>query len=137
MINGERLLALIGARGGSKGVPGKNIKLLGGKPLIAWTIEAALKSDYIDRLIVSSDSNDIINISRKFGADTPFIRPSELATDEAVQEDAILHAMEWTEKNDKPYKYLMVLQPTSPFRDTIEINNVINSFSKVPKQNLW
>ncbi len=124
MINGKSILALITARGGSKGIPGKNIKALNSKPLIGWTIEAALNSNYVERVIVSSDSQEILEISRQFGADTPFVRPAELAGDLAKQEDAILHAMQWVEENDRPYDYILVLTPTNPLRDAREIDKV-------------
>jgi CMP-N-acetylneuraminic acid synthetase len=133
MINNKSILAIITARGGSKGVPGKNIKNLGGKPLIAWTIEAAKKSKYIDRLITTSDSNEIIKISEEYGSEAPFVRPSYLANDLSRQEDAISHAMEWVENNDKKYNYVLLLQPTSPFRDLDEINAVVEYFELNPK----
>ena len=133
MINNKSILAIITARGGSKGVPGKNIKNLGGKPLIAWTIEAAKKSKYIDRLITTSDSNEIIKISEEYGSEAPFVRPSSLANDLSRQEDAITHAMEWVEKNDKRYDYILLLQPTSPFRDAVEINAVVELLESNPK----
>ena len=125
MINNKSILAIITARGGSKGVPGKNIKDLGGKPLIAWTIEAGKESKYIDRLITTSDSNEIIKVSVEYGSEAPFVRPSSLANDLSKQEDAITHAMEWVEINDKEYDYILLLQPTSPFRDSDEINAVV------------
>ena len=125
MINNKSILAIITARGGSKGVPGKNIKNLGGKPLIAWTIKAGKESKYIDRLITTSDSNEIIKVSVEYGSEAPFVRPSSLANDLSKQEDAITHAMEWVEKNDKRYDYVLLLQPTSPFRDSDEINAVV------------
>lgn len=125
MIGDKRVLVLITARGGSKGVPGKNIRPLCGKPLIHWTIEAAKQSAYVDRVLVSTDSEEIRRVAQLAGAEAPFLRPASLATDLAKQEDAILHAMEWCEANGQRYDYLMVLVPTTPLRDTAEINSTI------------
>lgn len=125
MIGDKRVLVLITARGGSKGVPGKNIRPLCGKPLIHWTIEAAKHSAYVDRVLVSTDAEEIRQAALVAGAEAPFLRPASLATDLAKQEDAILHAMEWCEANGQLYDYLMVLVPTTPLRDTAEINATI------------
>lgn len=112
MINDKKVLAIIPARGGSKGVPRKNIRSLAGKPLIAWTIEEAKKSSYIDRLILSSEDNEIINIAKEYGCEVPFVRPSEFAQDETSGIDPLLHALgELSE-----YDYVISLQPTSPLR---------------------
>lgn len=129
MIKGKSILGIIPARGGSKGVPRKNIKLLAGKPLIAWTIEEAKKSQYIDRIIVSTDDDEIAKVSRDYGAETPFIRPQELATDEAKSNDIILHTLHWIEHNEKmQYNAFIFLQPTSPFRSTKHIDESIKKF---------
>ena len=126
MFFDKTVLAIITARGGSKGIPGKNIKLLCGKPLIAWTIEAAIKSKYIDRTIVSTDSDEIMKVSREWGAEVPFKRPVELATDEASSESVILHALNWIQDNDnKYYDYFILLQPTSPLRNEQHIDGAI------------
>ncbi|NBK99872.1 MAG: acylneuraminate cytidylyltransferase family protein, partial [Erysipelotrichia bacterium] len=122
MYKNKKILALITARGGSKGIPNKNIKLLGGKPLIAWTIDEAKKSAYIDHLILSSDSEEIIRVARSYGCDVPFVRPSELASDTSSSIDAILHALSVI---DEDFDYLMLLQPTSPFRKVDDIDKVI------------
>lgn len=122
MFNGKKILGLIPARGGSKGVPGKNIRELAGRPLIGYTIECALASGVIDRLICSTDSEEIAGVAERFGAGVPFMRPPELATDSASGMDVIIHAMEWTEKNDPgDYQCIMVLQPTSPLRKPEDI----------------
>ena len=84
MINGLRVLGFVTARGGSKGLPGKNLRDLCGKPLIAWSIETALRSETIDELVVSTDSQEIADVSRRYGAEVPFLRPSALATDTAT-----------------------------------------------------
>ena len=93
----KKILTLITARGGSKGIPKKNIKILNRKPLIQYTIEAAVKSKYTDEIILSSDCEEIIRISKNLGIKVPFIRPKKLAQDKSKQEDAILHAMNWIE----------------------------------------
>ncbi|MDF2946848.1 MAG: acylneuraminate cytidylyltransferase [Bacillales bacterium] len=126
MINGKKILGLIPARGGSKGLPGKNIKDLGGKPLIAWTIEEAKKSKFIDRLILSSDDEKIIDTALQYKCDVPFIRPEELAGDETSGIDVVLHAI-----NTVPdYDYVILLQPTSPFRTVDDIDNAIELLLK-------
>ncbi len=132
MIGSKKILALVTARGGSKGLPGKNIRLLAGKPLITWTIDAALQSSYVDRVLVSTDSEEIKGISEVSGADVPFLRPKHLASDLAKQEDAILHAMDWCEQNGMKYDYLMVLVPTSPLRDYHEIDAVVEMLEGHP-----
>lgn len=116
----KTFLALIPARGGSKRLPRKNILDLCGKPLIAWSIEAALKSKYISKVVVSSDDEEILNISSKFGADT-IKRPYELANDTATTFDAIKHTINNLEK----YDYIVLLQPTSPLRNENQIDEAI------------
>ena len=130
MIDSKNVLGLILARGGSKGLKDKNIKFLVDKPLIAWTIETAKKSKYIDDLIISSDSKEIIEVAKSFGASAPFIRPSELATDEAKSSDCILHAINFLEKSNKKYDYFLLLEPTSPLREVVDIDNSIELLNK-------
>ena len=127
MYKGKTILGLIPARGGSKGLSRKNIKMLLDKPLIAWTIERSLASKYLDRVIVSTDDKEISDISRKYGAEIPFIRPKELAEDNAKGIEVVLHAIDWLKKNDrrKQYDLLMLLQPTSPLRATEDIDKTI------------
>lgn len=121
MFQNKKILAIIPARGGSKGVPRKNIRLAGGKPLISWIIEAAQKSVYIDRLILSSDDDEIIQVAQKCGCEVPFIRPYELAQDNSSISDVVLHAL-----NQIPgYDYVMVLQPTSPLTIEDDIDGCI------------
>ena len=127
MIDKKKILAIIPARGGSKGIPQKNIVDLAGKPLIQWTIEAAKNSKYIDRLIVSSDDKEIINVAVKSGAEAPFVRPEELAKDETSGIEPVLHAIEFI--NDH-YDYIIVLQPTSPLRLSLHINEALEQFVK-------
>ena len=119
MIAGKSILAVIPARGGSKGVPGKNIRPLAGKPLIAWTIEAARQVPHLDRIIVSSEDEAILEISRAFGAETPFIRPMKLARDDTPGIAPVLHALEALPEK---YDYVVLLQPTSPLRTAEDID---------------
>jgi len=121
MFEGKTILCLIPARAGSKGIPGKNIKLLGGKPLISHTIEAAEESGIIDTIEVSTDGKDIAHAARKAGANVPFIRPHELATDAARGIDVIHHALNWFENKGQKYDWVIVLQPTSPLRSAEDI----------------
>ena len=123
----KKILAIIPARGGSKGIPKKNIVDLGGKPLIAWTIEASLKSKYITDTYVSSDDDEILNISKKYGANT-IKRPAELATDTATSESVVEHIIYELKKQHKLYDCIVLLQPTSPFRDEKIISGAIESF---------
>ena len=127
MYKGKNILGLIPARGGSKGLPRKNIKPLLGKPIIAWTIEQALASKYLDRVVVSTDAKEIAEISKKYGAEVPFMRPKELAEDKAKGMDVVLHTIDWLKENDKRkhYDLIMLLQPTSPLRIKEDIDNSI------------
>lgn len=124
-------LFLIPARGGSKGVPGKNIRLLGGKPLISHTIEDALKvaSDPED-VVVTTDSDEIAAIARQAGANVPFLRPAELATDTAGSREVIIHAADYLNDKGKDYDCIVLLQPTSPFRNITDIEDAMNLFEK-------
>ncbi len=133
MINGKTVLCLITARGGSKGLPGKSVRELQGKPLIAWTVEAAKNSRFVDRVILTTDSDEIADAGARFGADVPFMRPAEFATDLAKQEDAVLHAMNWCEKNDRAYDYLLLLTPTNPLRGVEDIDKGIESVANHPE----
>lgn len=126
MLNGKTFLAIIPARGGSKRLPRKNVLDLAGKPLIAWTIGAALKSRYIDEVLVTSDDNEILEVSQKLGANI-IERPSELASDTATTFDAIQHAIENTKKT---YNYVILLQATSPLRHSEHINEAIELLEK-------
>ena len=125
MINEKSVLAIIPARGGSKGLPGKNIKELCGKPLIVWTIEQALNSKYIDNVVVSTDSEKIANIAKKAGANVPFLRPAELAADNSPTSDAILHVLEQLSMKGEFYDYIALLEPTSPLRKPNDIDHAI------------
>lgn len=122
MFENKRVLGVITARGGSKGVEKKNILEVGGKPLIAWTIESARKSRLIDRLILSSDDQEIIAVSERFGCEAPFIRPDYLASDTATSFSVVLHALDSIDEN---YDIALLLQPTSPLRSEVDIDECI------------
>ena len=126
MYKDKTFLAIIPARGGSKGLPGKNIKELCGKPLIAWSIEAGLKSKYIDELVVSTDYQDIADIAKEYGANVPFLRPDYLARDTATSFDAVKHTIDFY-KNElgKEFDYIVLLEPTSPLREIEDIDLAI------------
>lgn len=111
-----RVLGLIPARGGSKGVPGKNMRSLGGKPLLAWTAEAALAAQTLDRVILSTDDPGIAAMGRLLQLEVPFMRPAALAEDETPTLDVIIHALRWLERAGDRYDAVALLQPTSPFR---------------------
>lgn len=123
MIDGQTVLAIIPARGGSKGVKRKNIREVAGKPLISWTIEEAKKSRYIDRLVLSSDDLEIIEIAKEWGCEVPFVRPKALAHDHSSGLDPVIHAI-----NEIPgYDYIVLLQPTSPLRIVDDIDTCIEN----------
>lgn len=121
MIDGLSVLAIVPARGGSKGIPGKNIVPLGGKPLIAWTIEGGRAVAAIDRLIVSTDDEAIASVARDCGCEVPFLRPPELAQDNTAGIDVVLHALDELGHFD----IVVLLQPTSPFRTPAHIDEAI------------
>jgi CMP-N,N'-diacetyllegionaminic acid synthase len=122
MIGRSGVLGLIPARGGSKGVRNKNIREVGGKPLIAWTIAAGGASKYIDRLVLSSDDPRIIDVAKSHGCDVPFVRPADLATDEADAMLVVRHALSALPEH---YEFIVLLQPTSPLRATADIDGAL------------
>ncbi len=123
------MLVIIPARGGSKGLPGKNIKNLCGKPLIAHTIEAALKAEGIERVIVTTDSEEIAAVAREYGAEVPFLRPAALAGDNSSAVDVYLHAVDFLEKESgRSIEKFMVLLPTAPLRNSINIEQALRQF---------
>ncbi|MBC3797059.1 acylneuraminate cytidylyltransferase family protein [Acetobacterium tundrae] len=130
-----RFLAIIPARGGSKSIPKKNIKDLIDKPLIVWSIQAAKKSKYLDRIIVSTDDEEIKNVSLDYGAEVPFLRPQELAKDDTPSSEAIYYTMKKLidDANEK-FEYLILLQPTSPLRDEKHIDNAIEMLLEKKEQ---
>ncbi|UOK43793.1 MULTISPECIES: cytidylyltransferase domain-containing protein [Flavobacterium] len=123
-----KLLAVIPARGGSKGVPGKNIKLLGGKPLIAYSIESAKKSKLLSEIIVSTDSDAIAAVALDYGAGIPFMRPKELAEDNTPTLAVLQHVLDFYESNGAFFEAVCLLQPTSPFRENGFIDCAIEKF---------
>lgn len=126
-----KVLGIITARGGSKGIPGKNIKPLIGKPLIAYTIEAAQQANVFDRLIVSTDDEHIAAVARQYGCDVPFIRPQELAQDRTPHLPVLQHAVTWLKDNENYLpEYVMTLQPTSPLRQSFHIKEAVELIVK-------
>jgi len=126
MDSKNNVLAIIPARGGSKGIPRKNIRTLCGKPLIVWTIQAAMQSEVIDKVIVSTEDSEIAELAKEYGADVPFLRPKELARDESTGMDPVFHALELL----KDYKWVFLLQPTSPLRTVEDIDNIFKICSE-------
>lgn len=124
----SEVVALIPARSGSKGVPDKNIRLLGEHPLIAWSIMAAKKSKLIDRIIVSTDSSFYADIAKKYGAEVPFLRPVEISSDISTDYDFIHHAIEWLSIHHEKPKWIAHIRPTTPFRNPSEIDRAISLF---------
>lgn len=125
MINNLKVLGLITARGGSKGLPGKNIKNLCGKPLIAWSIDSAKGSKYLDQLVVSTDSREIADVAIEYGAEVPVLRPAELATDTAPTYAAINHIVDYLEAQGKAFDILVLIEPTSPLRESSDIDKAL------------
>ncbi len=117
-----RVLGLVPARGGSKGIPGKNVRLLGGRPLLAWTAEAALASRRLSRVVLSTDDEGIAEVGRQHGLDVPFLRPAELARDDTPTLPVVRHVLETLESLDEAFDAVCLLQPTSPFRRAEDID---------------
>jgi len=128
-----KVFALIPARCGSKGLPNKNIRPLGGYPLLAWSIMAAKKSRLIDRVIVSTDSVEYAKLAIKFGAEAPFLRPPEISGDRSTDYDCIAHALNWCALNGGEPEYIAHIRPTTPFRDPTYIDSAIEMFQNSPK----
>ncbi len=128
MIGSRKVLALIPARGGSKGIPGKNIAPLAGKPLIAWTIEAARASEHVDAVVLTTDDDAIAEVGRRHGASVPFKRPPALATDEASTMDVVFDALDRL----PGYDVVVLLQPTSPLRNTADIDACLALLDRAP-----
>jgi CMP-N,N'-diacetyllegionaminic acid synthase len=129
----RRLLAVIPARGGSKRLPRKNVLLLKGRPLIAWTIEAARASGVLDEALVSTDDEEIAAIARQWGAKVPWLRPAALATDAATSAAVLQHALAWYEAEHGAVSGVVLLQPTSPFRSAASIRGAVESFRAQPE----
>lgn len=126
MIKNLNILCIIPARAGSKGVPKKNIKILGDIPLIGYSINSAKKSKYINKVIVSTDSREIANISKNFGIEVPFLRPKELSEDKSLDIEYIIHTLNWLEENENYIPNLIILlRPTTPIREAKIIDDAI------------
>lgn len=123
------MMGLITARGGSRGLPGKNILSFCGKPLIAYTVEAALQSGCFDNVLVSTDSREIADVCLKYGAEVPFLRPAHLAADDAKSRDVVLHALDFMEQKS-PVESICLLQPTSPLRSAEDIRQAVSVFRR-------
>lgn len=128
MFNTHRILAFVPARGGSKGIPNKNIIHLGGEPLIAYAIKASRASMYIDDIIVSTDDLAIAEVALAYGAEVPFLRPSNLAEDRSEIIEAVLHALDFLRKIGRTYDAIVLLQPTQPLRTSLHIDKAIEDF---------
>ena len=133
MYKGKRILAIIPARGGSKGLPGKNIKEMCGKPLIAWSIEHAQKSKYVDEIFISTDSREIADVAERFGAPCPELRPEFLARDTAPSSEFIVYTLEKMNQLGKRFDYFILLEPTSPLRDVEDVDRSIEMLVNSPE----
>lgn len=122
MIGNKSVLVIVPARGGSKGIPRKNLMNLKGRPLVSWPISAALNSKYVDRIICSTDDDEIARVAISCGAEVPFLRPKELAIDETSTADVLLHVLDTLEANGETYDYLVLLEPTSPLTTAEDVN---------------
>jgi CMP-N,N'-diacetyllegionaminic acid synthase len=130
-------LAIIPARKGSKGIPGKNLKKIGGKPMVQFTMEAAISVISFENIIISTNDHKVINISEKLGLETPFVRPESLSTDSSKTSDVVQHSLDWYHsKYNKLPANIILLQPTSPFRDENDITLAIDKFNKSNKKTL-
>ncbi|PCJ20685.1 MAG: acylneuraminate cytidylyltransferase [Candidatus Cloacimonadota bacterium] len=127
MYKNQTFLGIIPARKGSKGLPGKNIKNLHGKPLIAWSIQSGLKSKYLDEVIVTTNCEETIKIAKHFGAKTPFIRPEYLSEDETSSFDVLLHTINYYKQLNQEFDYIVLLEPTSPLREVKDIDLAIEN----------
>jgi len=122
----KKILWLVTARSGSKSIPHKNIKLLGGHPLLSYRIKTAINTTYNHDLWISTDSEEYASIAQKYGAERPFIRPEKLSLDDSSSSDVVLHAMEYAKKTNKGYDYIGMLEPTSPFITSKQLDTAIS-----------
>lgn len=127
MLNNKRILSVILARKNSKGLPDKNIKNFSGHPLLSWPINASINSKYIDTTVLSTDSKDYAAIGESYGAQTPFLRPDYLANDESTSSDAIIHTIDFFHSKMDIYDYVILLEPTSPLTETVDIDLAIEN----------
>lgn len=130
MNKDQKVLCIVTARGGSKGLPGKNLRPLLGKPLIAWSIQAGLRAPSTDALIVSTDDETIARAAHAAGARVPFMRPAELAGDSASSIDVVLHAIDWLTEAGEHYDIVVLLEPTSPLRESNDIEAALELLSE-------
>lgn len=127
-----KVVALIPARAGSKGVPNKNVRLLGGHSLLSWSIAACLKSPSIDRVIVSTDSAEYAELAQKLGAEAPFLRPASISGDRSTDYDFIVHALDWLAAEKGEPNYVVHIRPTTPLRDPQLIDDAVAAFIAAP-----
>lgn len=132
MYKNKRVLAIITARGGSKGLPKKNIRPLAEKPLIGWTLEQAKACPYVDEIFVSTDCNEIAKVCEDFGVKVPFLRPDELALDTSSSMDVVEHVINSLEKENKFFDYILLLEPTSPLRKKDDLANAVEKLFNNP-----
>lgn len=132
MINDKKVLVIVPARSGSKGLKNKNILQIEGKPLLGWPITAALKSKYVDEVVLSTDSEEYKKIGLDQGAKVPFLRPNEFSGDKVASIDVILHCIEWLEGQSKVFDILVLLEPTSPMTETIDIDKALEKLVSSP-----
>lgn len=125
MYKDKKILAIIPARGGSKGVPKKNIIEIGGKPLIGYSIDCGLNSKYIDRVVVSTEDENISKVAKRLGGDVPFLRPEELAKDSSKTIDCLVYTVEKLREMGEDYDYMVLLQPTVPLRKSFHVDEAI------------
>jgi CMP-N,N'-diacetyllegionaminic acid synthase len=127
--NSSKVLAIVPARGGSKGLPGKNLRPLCGRPLINWSIDTALACGEIDVVVVSTDDKKIAAVAAAAGAEVPFLRPPDLASDAASSIDVVLHALDFFERNERFFDIVLLLEPTSPLREVGDIQAALQRIS--------
>ena len=128
----KKTIAIIPARGGSTDIPHKNIRPFLGKPLLAWTVDSARTNNFVDRIVVSTDDEEIRRVALASGAEAPFLRPSSLATKNSSTSDVVKHAVDWLQKNDNYFaEVVLVLEPTSPGRQSEHITQAIELYSKL------
>lgn len=126
-----KILALILARGGSKGIPQKNIKKFCGKPLIQWTVKQALETSQFSRVVVSTDSQEIRDIAKESGAEAPFLRPAHLATDLSPSIDSVIHCLDYFKNDGIDFDIVALLEPTSPLRKRFQLEEIVNRFIRL------
>lgn len=136
MYKSKKILAIIPARGGSKGILKKNIIDLLGKPLLYYSVKSAKESKYIDKVIISTDDSEIVEVGKKLGAEVPFLRPKEISGDKSKSIDAFVHAIKELEKNGERYDYIILLQNTSPLRQSWHIDEAIEKLIDTKERSL-